>query len=246
MGDARYHYIESENVGRGYHIFVSLPVGYDQSSEERYPTIYTLDGGGLFPLLSAYYRLLSFEEEFPSAIIVGISYGSDTFEGGNYRSTDYTAPSVERDHYGGATKFQRFLADELTPFIESTYSSRADRRIIFGTSIGGQFVLFTAMTEPALFWGHIASNPALHGNLEFYLQDHANPASGKPQTRLFVGDGTLNDPRFRVPSQKWKRYWIDRDDTPWELKAVDLEGHSHMSATPASFLQGLHWLFSGK
>lgn len=244
LGDVRYHRIESTNVERPFHIYVSLPSDYDPSASEKYPTIYILDGGALFPTLSPYYRFLNFGEGLPDAIIVGISYGSDNYGNGNYRSTDYTAPSTERTHYGGAETYQQFLAGELIPLIENTYASRSDRRILFGTSLGGQFVLFTALTKPALFWGYIANNPALHRNLPFFLQHHAKADSDREQPRLFVGDGTLNDERYRIPSQQWIKHWADRKDNPWALKTMDLEGHSHMSSSPASFRQGLHWIFS--
>jgi len=246
LGDTRYHHIESAAVGRGYHVYVMLPDGYDPTADDTYPTIYVLDGGALFPLFAAYYRYLNFGEEIPDSIIVGVSYGSDTFEGGNFRSTDYTAPSDERDYWGGAKTFQSFLSDELIPMIEGNYQSRADRRVIFGQSIGGQFVLYTALTKPNLFWGHVASNPALHRNLPFYLEKHADAEPGHEQSRLFVADGTLNDAEYREPSLQWIDYWSERDDKPWQLKTVDLEGHSHMSAPPASFRQGMGWLFSGE
>lgn len=131
LGDSRYKQIDSESVGRSYHIYIKLPDGYGESSE-KYPTVYLLDGGALFPLLSAYYQYLNFGGEVPDAIIVGISYGTADPRKGNYRSTDYTAKSKEREYYGGAVKFQQFLSDELIPYIESTYRSRADRRVIFG------------------------------------------------------------------------------------------------------------------
>ncbi len=246
LGDVRYHEVESLNVGRSFHVYVMLPDDYEKSKNRQYPTVYVLDGGALFPLFSAYSRYLNFGEEIPETIIIGISYGSDTFEGGNFRSTDYTAPSSERDHWGGAAKYQSFLSDELIPWVEKTYHSRPDRRIIFGQSLGGQFVLYTALTRPNLFWGHIASNPALHRNLPFYLQKHAEPAAGGGKSRLFVGDGTKNDARFRRPAQKWIKYWTDREDKPWQLKTMDLDGQSHMSAPPASFRQGMYWLFSTK
>ncbi len=243
LDDTRYHRVESENVGRGYHILVKLPDNYDGAAEKTYPTVYVLDGGALFPLFAAYYRYLNFGEEIPDSIIVGISYGSDSLEEGNYRSTDYTAPSEERDYWGGAENFQGFLREELIPFIEERYRSRADRRIVFGQSIGGQFVLYTALTQPGLFWGHIASNPALHRNLPFFLEQHG-PAPPGEQSKLFVGSGTLDNPRFREPAQAWIRHWTARSDTPWQLRAVNLEGQTHMSAPPASFRQGMRWLFS--
>ena len=244
LGDTRYQRIDSEIIGRPYHIFVMLPDGYDESPEQYFPTIYVLDGGALFPLLTAYYRYLNFGQEIPDAIIVGISYGSDDFEDGNFRSTDYTARSPDRAHWGGAKKFQSFLSDELFPLIEQTYRSRADRRVIFGQSIGGQFVLYTALTKPGLFWGHVASNPALHRNLRFFLQMHGKSEKVGDQSKLFVGSGSMDDPRFRVPALEWIQYWSNNDEKPWQLKTMHLDGHTHMSAPPASFRHGMSWLFS--
>lgn len=246
LGDTRYHLVESESVGRSYHTYVMLPDGYDQTSDKAYPTLYLLDGGTLFPLLTAYYRYLNLGEEVPEAIIVGISYGSDSFEGGNYRSSDYTAKSSERDYWGGAEKFQQFLSDELMPLIEKEYRSRAERRVVFGQSIGGQFVLYTALTRPDLFWGHIASNPALHRNLPFFLETHAEPTLVSEGSRLFVGSGALDDPQYREPALTWIKHWSGNEDNPWQLKTMILDGHSHMSASPASFRQGMRWLFSSE
>ena len=245
LGDTRYHRVQSDNVGRDFHVYVMLPDTYEDSAGIDYPTIYLLDGGGLYPMMTAYYRYLNFGEEIPDAIIVGISYGGDTFEEGNFRSTDYTAAASDRDYWGGAEKFQSFIRDELFPIVEQGYRSDASRRIVFGQSIGGQFVLYTALTEPNLFWGHIASNPALHRNLPYFLERHDEPADSRETSRLFVADGTLNDSRFRDPAMEWITHWINVDDKPWILKTVDLDGHTHMSAPPASFRQGLRWLFSG-
>ena len=231
LGDVRYHRLESVAAGRMYHVYVMLPDGYDASGSD-YPTIYLLDGGNLFPMLAPYYRYLRFGEEVPDAILVGISYGSDDFNQGNLRSTDYTAPSVEREYWGGASDFQSFLRSELLPY----------RRVVFGQSLGGQFVLYTAQTDPGLFRGHIASNPALHRNLEFFLE--TRPESAAPDSRLFVASGTDDDAEFRDPALEWISHWQETSDKPWKLETVDLEGHSHMSAPPAAFRRGLRWLFA--
>lgn len=243
LDESRYHRIESEALGRGYHVIVGLPDGYDESENTTYPAIYILDGGMLYPLLRGYYNYLRHSEEAPAAILVAVSYGNSDFAGGNLRSTDYTAPSSEREYWGGAKDFQGFLADELLPMIESEYRAAPDRRIIFGQSIGGQFVLFTAQTEPDLFWGHIASNPALHRNLPFFLKLHGEPGSTAVQSRLFVGSGSHDDPTFREPALAWIKHWSSVNDTPWALRAVTLDTHTHFSAPPASFRQGLKWIF---
>jgi len=242
IGDARYHRVESGIVGRGYHVYVKLPDGYDDAAQTVYPTLYLLDGGELFPMLAAYYRYLNFGEGIPDAIVVGIAYGSATLEGGNYRSTDYSAPSKEREDWGGAGRFQGFLEKELLPMVEATYRSDPERRIVFGHSMGGQFVLYTALTEPGLFWGHIASNPALHRNLPFFLERFSFSEETGP-TKLFVASATLDDPQFRTPAKEWMRQWSERTKKPWQLETVDLDGHTHMSAPPAAFREGMRWLF---
>jgi hypothetical protein len=76
------------------------------------------------------------------------------------------------------------------------------------------------------------------------MREHAERASGEKRSRLFVADGTLNDARFREPSLKWIAHWSAVENPPWDFKTMDLEGHSHMSAPPAAFRQGMRWLFS--
>jgi predicted alpha/beta superfamily hydrolase len=177
-------------------------------------------------------------------ILVAISYGTSDSENGNERGHDYTAPSDELEHYGGAHDFQIFLDDELIPFVEASYRSRIDRRILFGQSLGGQFVLYTAQTRPTLFWGHIASNPALHRNLELFLTMTPDIPPVGSRSYLFVGGGSHDDPRFREPRSKWIEHWMAEEPKPWHLKVETLDNHTHFSAPPAAFRRGLKWLFA--
>ena len=245
LGEVRYHTSIAQEIGREFHIYIMLPEGYDES-DARYPTLYLLDGGNLFPMLTPYYRALNFGEGIPDSIIVGISYGSDNFEGGNYRSTDFTAASEEREFWGGAPAFQDYLAEELLPFVEAQYRSDASQRVIFGQSLGGQFVIYTAMTRPSLFWGHIASNPAMHRNIDFFLEPRADYRAAE-KSNLFIGDALLDDPRFKEPRDRWITRWYEQPQTtergPWNLHVEPLDGHTHMSAPPASFRAGMRWLF---
>jgi len=244
LGTVFHHESASERAGHGYHILVGLPADYDATEERRYPVVYLLDGGALFPMIRAYQRYLVFDGETPEIILVGISYGTDDWQQGNNRSHDYTAPSNEREYFGGAPDFLAFLDAELLPAIEATYRADPDERVLFGQSIGGQFVLFTAQSRPDLFRGYIASNPALHRNLSFFLEQV--PEESVRQSRLFVASGSEDEPQFREPALAWMRHWTRQPDLPWGLRTVTLDGHSHMSAPPAAFREGMRWLFSGK
>lgn len=222
LSHSRYHRVHSQIVGRDYHVYVAVPESYESETEKTYPVVYLLDGGALYPMLAAYYRYLRLAEEVPELIIVGISYGTDDWREGNDRGRDYTAPAADAEHWGGAGQFQQFLERELLPLVASRYRARADRRVIFGQSLGGQFVLYTAQTRPGLFWGHIASNPALHRNLNFYLAPAAAHAPGSERPRLFVGTAEYDEPRFKAPVLEWIRHWTTSQNRPWDIEVRTL------------------------
>lgn len=240
MGQPDAFTLTSEVLERDFHIYVRLPRGYGES-EEKWPVIYLLDGGILFPMLAPYHFMLTIDGIAPEAIIVGISYGGLGFANGNMRATDYTVASDEVEHYGGAPEFQSFLDSGLLPLIDERYRTDPGRRVIVGQSLGGQFVMYTALTRPELFWGHIAVNPALHRNLAFF-RDYKTP-TGAERARLFIGAGTLDDPRFRVSANEWIDSWKAREDSHLELKVAELTGEHHASAAPAAYRAGLRWLF---
>lgn len=242
LADVTYHRLESKRAGHTYQIHVRVPPGYEDGTGGL-PTVYLLDGGITFPLFAGYQRYLELSEEAPEAILVGISYGTDEASEGNNRGHDFTAASSEREHYGGAPDFQRMLSDELIPWVEARFRADANRRVIFGQSLGGQFVLFTALTQPRLFWGHIASNPALHRNLEFFLRPAAEVDTDGVRPRLFVSSGSEDDPRFRQPALEWIAHWAGVEAAPWDLKTATLEGQTHFSAAPEAYRRGMAFLF---
>lgn len=238
----RLHQLHSEETGFDYQILVLLPGGYDESADTVYPTMYLLDGGTTFPMLAGYYRYLRFEDAIPEMIIVGLSYGTDDWREGNHRGTDYTAPTDQREHWGGAERFQRALRSEILPLIESAYRSDSGKRNIFGQSLGGQFVLYTAMTQPDLFHGHIASNPALHRNLELFLKPIES--NDEQSSALFVASASGDDEIYRGPAMQWINHWGSKTSTPWQLKAISVDGYGHFSLAPESFRRGVSWLAS--
>lgn len=58
LGDTRYQLFESKQLGHPLHIYVRVPESARENPQRRYPTVYLLDGGITYPLLSAYYHYL--------------------------------------------------------------------------------------------------------------------------------------------------------------------------------------------
>lgn len=243
LGEVAYHDWRSPSLGRRFHVFVDLPENY-ANSDEPYPAVYLLDGGNSFPLVSALQHYLRFGDEAPPLLLVGISYGADTFREGNWRQTDFTAEAEEPGFWGGAGAFQSALAGELIPLIEAHYRADPRRRILFGHSLGGQFVLYSSLTRPELFFGHIASNPVLSRNLDFFL-DYRGPGEAPARaTRLFVAMAEFERDELRPATQAWRRHWEQVSCPPWRWTFRILPGQSHLSAVPESFRHGIDWLLA--
>ncbi|MEM9013985.1 MAG: alpha/beta hydrolase-fold protein [Pseudomonadota bacterium] len=243
LGASDYVELRARDLDRSFHIHVRKPQDYDESNQD-YPTIYLLDGDILFPIFGAYHYLLQYDEpSIPEAIIVGISYGAFGAENGNRRGIDYATPPLEDgDPQGGAAAFQRFLKFELIPHVEKTYRSDPDRRILVGQSRGGHFVLFSAYTDPELFWARIASNPSFEPNKEFFFAGETLP--DPTNAKLFLASGERDIPAFRADAEAWARQWTGGVDAPWRLQAVTIDSGTHAAEIVDVYQRGLRWIFS--
>jgi len=98
-----------------------------------------LDGDSLFPMLAPEHLFLNIDEKLPEVVTVGIAYGW-VEPSINKRDMDFAA--------SGVAAFQRYLKSELVPEIERRYRVDPDRRVLFGQSLGGSFVLYSAFMDP--------------------------------------------------------------------------------------------------
>ncbi|MGJ8662585.1 MAG: alpha/beta hydrolase [Marinicella sp.] len=239
LSGSSYQMMHSKEVGHDYHIYIKTPEMTAENKSQKFPTIYLLDGGNTYPMFVPYAKYLSWTDNTPPVIMVGISYGTDDYKKGNKRSTDFTLPAVGRDHYGGAEKFHQFLINELFPMIEKEYPSDPNQRILFGHSLGGQFGLYSAMFQPQTFSGIIASNPAIHRNTDSFLID-IEPSEHQP--KLFIMQADNDNEQYKAPRKKWLDYWHNKPHH-WQKQVMTAQGHNHMSSLPVAFRQGMLWLF---
>ena len=234
-----YFRIYSEATGRPYHIYVRYPEGYDPAANVTWPTVYLTDGDSLFPILAANHLFLHYDEHLPEALVVGIAYGG--FDPAvNRRNIDFQSPGdgVEQP---GAEAFQRFLKAELLPRIETNYASDPERRVLFGQSRGGAFVLYSAVTDPDLFWGRIASNPSITPGIESLLEPAAQATRG--DLGMVVTSGTRDRADLQAEAVQWLDHWESRAARPWRIHSVRIEGGTHAANATDAYRAGMLWLF---
>jgi len=225
---------------RGFHIYVRLPMDYAEQPDRRYPIVYLLDGDSLFPILAANHLFLTYEEELPEAIVVGIAYGG--FGAENRRVVDFTAPAPGiAAEAAGAPAFHAFLKDRLIPEVERRYRADPSRRILFGQSLGGSFAIYSAFTDPDLFWGRIASNPVVERFRGLFFGPA--PTAARRDLGLIVTSGTRDRPPLREGALAWFQAWSGRSGTPWRIHTVTIEGGTHAANSSDSYRAGLLWLF---
>lgn len=226
-----YFPIHSRHTGHLYHVYIRAPESYSDDPARRYPVVYLLDGDSLFPMLAASQTFVEYDDDILEAFVVGIAYGSfDPPQ--NRRRHDFTQ---------GAEAFGRFLRHELIPAAEKRIRADPDRRILFGQSRGGGFVLHSAFTDPDLFWGRVASNPTV--DLLPSLSVAPRPA-GRADLRLLVASGTRDDPSLLEPRGKWIETWRERKDLPWILRAETIEGGTHAADAPRVYRLAMNWLLA--
>ncbi|MGY1458625.1 alpha/beta hydrolase [Luteimonas sp. A649] len=236
-----YFPITSQATGRTHHIYVRLPEDYDATGERTWPVVYLLDGDSLFPLLATTHLFLGYDEKLPEAIIVGIAYGS--FDPAtNKRDVDFTARGEgTAPGQGGAEAFHRFLAEQLLPEVEGRYRTDPARRVLVGQSRGGYFVLWSALKDPDLFWGRIASNPSLAPARE---QLFAAPAPHRRDDLSVVVASGARDTAERVRNAaEWSAAWAGRDDAPWQVELVVLPEGTHAASIGEVYRRAMLWLF---
>jgi uncharacterized protein len=239
-----YFRFDSRAVERPFHVYVSLPQSYRGDPSARYPVVYVLDGDSLFPIIAPTHLFLTIDEDLPEAIIVGVAYGS--FDPStNRRGYDFTPPATDAAaDQGGAPAFHAFLEDELIPIVERRYRADPAKRILFGQSRGGGMVLYSAFTDPDVFWGRIASNPTFDpGRRMFFSQP---PVASREDLALVVTSGSKDQTLLREAALEWFSTWDGATDFPWKLQTVTIDGGTHAAFSPSSYRTGMLWLFGLK
>lgn len=228
-----YFPIDSREAGHRYHIYVRYPEGYGERPAERYPVLYVLDGDSLFPHLASNQLFIHYDDGLPDVIVVGIAYGS------------FAPPQNRRRHdfTDGADAFSRFLERELLPRIEGTTRADPQRRILFGQSRGGGFVLHSAFTDPDLFWGRIASNPTVD---LLPAIDKAPAQAEWRDLRLLIANGSLDDPRYATARNDWISRWTGRSDVPWALRRETIPDGTHAADSARVHRLAMRWLFGAE
>lgn len=255
-GDIRLHQnVGSRALGRARDVIVYLPPDYERDAGRRYPVLYFNDGQNLFDGATSYvpgqeWQLDETAErliragEIPPLIIVGINHAGE-------RRLDEFAPTRDpRRRAGGAADlYGRMLAEELKPFIDSTYRTRpgAVDTGIGGSSMGGLSALYLGLTHPGIFGRLAVMSPAVWWDHRVVLRI-VKELRWRPRLRIWLDIGTTEGRSALEDVRALRRTLQARG---WQ-EGVDLayreeEGAPHSEAAWAGRVDPmLKFLFAGR
>lgn len=243
--------------GVEYELRVSLPHGYE-SSDERFPVVFTLDADYSFLIARNVTDHLAERDHLREVIVVGVAYGGPLAYRRN-RTRDYTPTFVPEGGYGaefqkvsgGGPKFLTALETEIIPFVDRHYRTTAADRTLVGHSYGGLFTLWSLFTRPGLFHNYVAVSPSLWYDDQLilrleqaYAREHdALPARGYLCVGSREGNGRIDmvgDFRRLVERLEQRRY------PGLAFQSRVMEDETHNSIFPGCLSNGLRYVLRGR
>ena len=212
-------------------IYVYTPPDYDEG-DARYPVLYLQDGQNLFDPAKAAFGVewkagetadaLLEQGKIEPVIIVGISNTPQ-------RAEEYTPPGMGVP--GRADEYVEFMTDELKPFIDENYRTRADEPAdtgIGGSSLGGLVSLYACMERPDVFGKCAALSPAVWWPGEAFATAFEEALPGMPATNFRVVVGMDEDPARRMlTGARWIRGALKRAAHPrWRYRELANARHN--------------------
>lgn len=238
-GDIRTHQnFRSHILGNERTVMVYVPPDYQQNRMARYPVLYLQDGQNIFDGATSFVpgqewqvdetaQALITSGAIEPLIIVAIYNACE-------RRADEYAPT--RDAYkqcgGQADLYGRMLVEELKPFIDSHYRTRAGaaHTALGGSSLGGLVTLYLGLRYPQVFGQLVVMSPSVWWDGHIIVRQ-VLALRARTQQRIWLDVGTheereaINDARL-LRDALMAKGWRLHDD----LNYFEAEGAGHNEA----------------
>lgn len=196
-GDIRLHEkFHSKVLGNDRTVIVYVPPGYEKAAGARYPVLYMHDGQNVFDAGTSFMgvewgadeaaqRLIGTGRIEP-IIIVGIYNTPD-------RMNEYTPwPDANRNGGGKGEDYERFVIEEVKPFIDGTYRTQPDRKhtAVAGSSLGGLISLDMCLRHRDVFSMAGVMSPALSWAEKRVIRDAKANCTALRSCRIWLDMGS--------------------------------------------------------
>ena len=233
FSQTKYEFIDSDRLGQR-ELKIQLPRNYNENLEQFYPLIVTLDGDYLFEVVSGNVDYMSYWDDMPDAIVVGINQESSKQDDLYISDEDYFP-------IRGGAKFYEFLGAELIPHLTEKYRVGIFK-IIVGHGDSANFINFFAFKKDPLFQAYISISPSLSPFMEENLLQLMS--SNKPSMYYYLStsEEDFKDNRKSILNLNTKVQDIKLETISYKFD--DFKNDSHYSLVSNSIPSALNHIFN--
>lgn len=147
----QYQTISSTIMQEERRIKIQLPRSYNQDKKKQYPIFIVMDGEYLFEPFAGMIDYLSYWEEIPEAIVVGVMQQPN-------RELEMQVDDETYLPFAQGEDFFDFLEIELLPYISENYRTSL-MSVIAGHNLSANFMNFFLFRKETIFQGYINLSP---------------------------------------------------------------------------------------
>jgi predicted alpha/beta superfamily hydrolase len=237
-------------------ILVYLPLGYRRFPGKRYPVLYLQDGQNVFDAATSFAgvewgvdetadRLIRANLIEPLIVVAVANMGEDRVH--EYAPTrgiiDAKARRKKRSK-GLAGHYAEFLAEELKPYIDRRYRTRAEPEFtgLGGSSLGGLVTFAIGVLYPHVFGRLLVMSPSIWWD-NFAIYRLVDSIEQKPPLKIWLDTGTAEpgwEQMRELANRLIEKGWI----LGKSLQYMEAQGADHSEAAWAARVEpALRFLF---
>ena len=233
FSQTKYEFIDSDRLGQR-ELKIQLPRNYNENLEQFYPLIVTLDGDYLFEVVSGNVDYMSYWDDMPDAIVVGINQESSKEDDLYISDEDYFP-------IRGGAKFYEFLGAELVPYLIEKYRVGIFK-IVVGHGHSANFINFFAFKKDPLFQAYISISPSFSPFMEDNLFQLISSNKASMYYYLSTSEEDFKDNRKSILNFNSRLKDIKLETISYKFD--DFKTDSHYSLVANSIPSALNHIFS--
>ena len=233
FSQTKYEFIDSDRLGQR-ELKIQLPRNYNENLEQFYPLIVTLDGDYLFEVVSGNVDYMSYWDDMPDAIVVGINQESSKEDDLYISDEDYFPIR------GGAKSYE-FLGAELVPYLLEKYRVGIFK-IVVGHGDSANFINFFAFKKDPLFQAYISISPSFSPFMEDNLFQLISSNKASMYYYLSTSEEDFKDNRKTILNLNTRLKDIKLETISYKFD--DFKTDNHYSLVANSIPSALNHIFS--
>ena len=233
FSQTKYEFIDSDRLGQR-ELKIQLPRNYNENLEQFYPLIVTLDGDYLFEVVSGNVDYMSYWDDMPDAIVVGINQESSKEDDLYISDEDYFP-------IRGGAKFYEFLGAELVPYLLEKYRVGIFK-IVVGHGDSANFINFFAFKKDPLFQAYISISPSFSSFMEDNLFQLISSNKASMYYYLSTSEEDFKDNRKTILNLNTRLKDIKLETISYKFD--DFKTDNHYSLVANSIPSALNHIFS--